>query len=130
MSRRLCLRLGAIAGGSVGLLVGLLHGFVCCSPPQPPAIPQLMLYGLIASLIAVFLAAALICLIKKFPVGPVFLLALIIAVIVGLLLGPLAYQIPNPGLALFICAVLGGLLGWIICWLLCGRRGQRWGFQR
>lgn len=130
MSRRLCLRLGAIAGGSVGLFLGLLHGFVCCSPPVPPTVGQLMVYGLIASLLAVFLAAAFICFIKHFPKGPVFLLALIIGIFVGVLLGPLAYKIPNPGLALFVCAVLGGFLGWIICWLLCGRRGLRWGVQR
>jgi hypothetical protein len=128
--KKLCLRLGVVAGGSVGLLVGLLHGFVCCSPPVPPTFGNLVLYGLIAALIAAFIAAALACLIKRLPVLPVFWLAFLIAIVVGVLLGPLAYHIPNPGLALFICAVLGGLLGWLICLLLCGKRGQKWGIPR
>ena len=128
--KKLCLRLGVVAGGSVGLLVGLLHGFVCCSPPVPPTFGNLVLYGFIAALIAVFIAAAFACLIKRLPVLPVFWLAFLIAIVVGVLLGPLAYHIPNPGLALFICAVLGGLLGWLLCLLLCGKRGQKWGIPR
>jgi hypothetical protein len=126
MSIKLCLRLGIVAGGAVGVLVGLLHGTLCCGTPLvPPPIGQLILAGLIVSLIAVFLAAAFACLVSRLPVQPVFTLALLIGIVVGVLLGPLAYQMPNPGLALFVCAVLGALLGWLICRILCGARGAK-----
>jgi hypothetical protein len=131
MNTKLCLRLGLIAGGAVGLLVGLLHGTLCCGSPQGPVpLGQLMLAGLIVSLIAVFLAAAFACLVGYLPIQPVFTLALLIGLVVGVLLGPLAYHMTNPGLALFVCGVLGALLGWLICRILCGARGAKWEVSR
>jgi hypothetical protein len=126
MRTKLCIRLGLIGGGAVGLLLGLLHGLACCNPPTPPTTGQLMLDGLLVALIAVFIAAGLACLIRHLPVAPVFTLALLIAIVVGVLLGPLAYNLPNPGLALFVCALIGALLGWIICFILCRGRDVRW----
>ncbi len=126
MNIKLCWRLGIVAGGAVGLLVGLLHGTLCCgAPPGSPPVGQLMLNGLFVALIAVFLAAAFTCLVNHLPVKPVFTLALLIGIVVGVLLGPVAYHIPNPGLALFVCAVLGALLGWLICRILCRARGAK-----
>jgi hypothetical protein len=118
MNTKLCWMLGIVAGGAVGLLVGLLHGTVCCGGGSPP-IGQLMLNGLFVALIAVFLGAAFACLVNHLPVKPVFTLSLLIGIVVGVLLGPLAYYSPNPGLALFVCTVLGALLGWLICRILC-----------
>jgi hypothetical protein len=124
MTNKLCWRLGLIAGASVGVLIGLLHGTVCCgSPPVPVPVAQLILAGLIVALIAVFAAAAFACFVKHLSVGPVFALASLIGIVVGVLLGPLAYVIPDPGLALFVCAVLGAVLAWVVCRLLCGPRG-------
>ncbi|PYL09043.1 MAG: hypothetical protein DME33_05630 [Verrucomicrobia bacterium] len=54
-----------------------------------------------------------------------FTLALLIGLVVGVLLGPLAYNMVNPALSLFVCAVLGALLGWVICRILCGARGAK-----
>jgi xanthosine utilization system XapX-like protein len=131
MATKLCGRFGIVAGGSVGLLVGLLHGLVCCgSSPVPPTIGQLSLDGLIVSLIFVFLAAAFVCLVKHLPLTPVFTLALLIGIVVGVLMGPLAYHIPNPGLSLIVCAILGALVGRLICRILCGMRGINWGTSR
>ena len=120
MNTKICLRLGGVAGGAVGLLVGLLHGLECCTPPQPPTLGQLALDGLVASLVAVFLAAAFACLVSHLRIQPVFTLALLIGLLAGALLGPVAYRIPNPGLALFLSGVAGALLGWVVCRILCG----------
>jgi len=120
MSSSFCTKLGLVTGGAVGVLVGLLHGFVCCTPPQPPTWGQLALDGLIVSLIAALLSAVFACLVTHLPAQPVFTLALLIGILVGVLLGPLAYHIPHPWLALLVCGILGDLLGWIVCRLLCG----------
>lgn len=126
MSTRLCIRLGLVTGGAVGVLVGLLHGFVCCTPPHPPTWGQLALDGLIVSLIAAMLSAAFAWLVTHLPAQPVFILALLIGILVGVLLGPVAYHIPHPWLALLVCAILGALLGWIVCRILCrGARGLK-----
>jgi len=122
MSTQLCSRLGLIAGAFVGVLLSLLNAYTaCCGVPVfPPTFGRLALDGLIVALLTLFLAAAFICLVTHLPIKPVFVLAFFIAFVTGILLGPLAYHIHNPGLALIVCAVLGALLGWLMCRLLCG----------
>ncbi len=122
MNRKLCIHFGLVTGGAVGALVGLLHGYMCCTPAQPPTWAQLALNGLIVAVIAGLISAAFACLVTHFPAQPVFLLALLISIVVGILLGPIAYHIPLPWLALFLCALLGALLGWLVCRLVCGDR--------
>jgi MFS family permease len=122
MNRRLCIRLGLVTGGAVGALVGLLHGFECCTPPHPPTWAQLALDGLVVALIAGLISAAFAWLVTHFPAQPVFVLAFLISIVVGVLLGPLAYHIKWPWLALLLCAILGALLGWLVCRLICGGR--------
>jgi len=122
MNARLCIRLGLVAGGSVGVLVGLLHGIVCCTPPHPPTWNQLALDGLIVALLAMFLSSIFVCVVTRRPFWTVFSLALLIGIFVGVLLGPPAYHIHPPWLALLICALLGALIGWIVCRILCFRR--------
>jgi hypothetical protein len=121
MNNRICTRLGLIAGGFVGLLLSLTYAAAsCCGVPTfPPTFGRLALDGLVVALITVFLAAAFTCLVTHLPGKPVFLLALYIGIVTGVLLGPLGYHIHNAGLALFICAYLGAFLGWLICRLLC-----------
>src|SRR5271154_3843760 len=104
MNIRICTRMGLIAGGFVGVLVSLVHSESnCCGTPVfPPTFARLALDGLVVALIAVFL------------------LALYIGVVTGVLLGWLAYHIHNPGLALVVCAYLGAFLGWLVCRILCG----------
>lgn len=119
MSYRLCVRLGVAAGGVVGLLVAVLRH---ADPPPgvPPTFLLLALAGLIAALLGVFIAAGFACLVDHLPVAPVFTLAFLIGIITGVLLGPLAYHIPNPGISVFVCALLGALLGWLVCRVVCG----------
>src|ERR1700729_3896762 len=120
MGRRLCIWLGLVSGGFVGILLGLLHDLVCCTPPHPPPWSQLALDGLIVAVIAVIIASAFLCLVHRLPVLPVFLLGFLIAILTGVLPGPLAYHLPFPWLALFVCAILGALIGWIVCRIFCG----------
>jgi len=123
MHSKLCIMFGAIAGGAVGVIVGLLGDAVCCTtPPPPPTLLQLSADGLLVALIAVLIAAAFTCLINRLPIKPVFLLALLIGILVGILLSHVAYHIHNPGVALIACSVIGALLGWLICRILCTSR--------
>ena len=121
MNVRICIYFGLISGGFVGILVGLLHGLVCCTPPHAPTFAQLALDGLVVALIAVFIAAVFACLLTRRSIAPVFGLALLIGIVCGILLGPIAYHIANPIIALLVCAVLGFLIGWLICRLICLR---------
>lgn len=119
MSTKLCFWFGLIGGAFVGLLMGMLHGVVCCSPPQPPSWAQLALDGIIVALVADVMAAAFACLLGRLPIVPVCVLALLIAVLIGLLLGPLAYHLPHPLLACVVCLLLGALIGWLVCRIVC-----------
>lgn len=80
--------------------------------------------GIIVALIATCLGAAFVRLVKGLPAGPTYLLAILIGLFVGLLIGPLAYHLPNFAIALIACGFLGALIGWLICRLMCPpRRG-------
>jgi xanthosine utilization system XapX-like protein len=119
VSTKLCLWFGLISGAFVGLLLGFLHGVVCCTPPQPPSWAQLALDGIIVAVITVCICAAFACLLSRLAILPVFVLALLIGVLIGILLGPLAYHLPHPLLALLLCGILGALIGLLMCRLVC-----------
>ncbi len=119
MNTKLCLWFGLLSGAFVGLLLGMLHGLVCCTPPQPPSWAQLALDGVIVALITVCICAAFGCLLSHLAILPVFFLAVLIGVPVGILLGPLAYHLPHPLLALLVCGLLGLLIGLLICRIIC-----------
>lgn len=123
MNTKLCIWFGIISGGFVGILMGLLHGVVCCTPPHPPNWSQLALDGVAVALIAVLIAAGFACLLTHRAIAPVFALALLIGILNGILLGPLAYHLPHPLAALVACALLGLLMGWIVCRFVCS--GER-----
>jgi hypothetical protein len=125
MSARLCVRLGLVAGAAVGLLVGLLNGLVGGTPPLPPTVGDLVLMGLAGAFVAVLPAAAFAALVMRLPAGPVLLVATLVALAAGTLLGPLAYHLPGGALAMVVCGWLGGLLGWLLCRLVCGRGDAR-----
>ncbi|MGA2887271.1 MAG: hypothetical protein ABSE51_04415 [Terracidiphilus sp.] len=122
MSIKLCWLLGLIAGAFTGVLMSLTHASTACcgAPVFPPTFGRLALDGIVVALIAVFIAAALMVLLTHLPAKPVFLLALFVGIVTGLLVGPLAYHIHNPGVAMIVGAILGAILGWLICRLLCG----------
>jgi hypothetical protein len=119
MNTKLCLWFGLVSGAFVGLLLGMLHGVVCCTPPQPPNWAQLALDGIVVAVITVCICAAIACLLSHLKILPVFVLALLIGVLIGVLLGPLAYHLPHPLLALLVCGILGLLIGLLICRVLC-----------
>lgn len=121
MYLKLCIRLGLVIGGAVGALVGLLYGVVCCTPPQAPSVGQLAVDGLLVAFVASLFCLAFAWLVLRPPFLQLLGLVWLIAVVDGVLLGPLAYQIPYDWLALVICAVLGAVLAWLVCRLACGR---------
>lgn len=129
MGNRLCMRLGGIAGAAVGLLVSLLHDAPCCaSPPGPPlSIGIQIVAGIIVALIVTFLCANFVRIVRRLPALPIFWLAFLIGLFVGGLLGPVAYLFTNAAIALFVCGILGAWIGWLLCWLMCGKRGYAWG---
>jgi len=122
MSIKICWLLGLIAGAVTGVLMSLTNAATACcgTPVFPPTFGRLALDGIIVALIAVFIAAALTVVLTHLPAQPVFLLALFIGIVTGVLVGPLAYHIHNPGVAMIVGAILGAFLGWLICRLLCG----------
>lgn len=120
MNLKICINLGLVIGGAVGMMIGLLHGLECCAPPVPPTWSQLALDGLIVALVVALFCLAFATWIVHLPSAPVLVLCLLIGLLVGVLLGPLAYQIPFPWLALLICALLGAFIGWMVCRFLCG----------
>lgn len=120
MGTRLCERFGLVSGGAVGLVLQTtaLHG--CCgNPPLALTVIQCSLIGLAVALIVLFFAMLFACIAAKLPAVPVAKLVLIVGIVVGVALGPIAYHLPLPGSALFLCGLLGALLGWLICRLLC-----------
>jgi hypothetical protein len=82
--------------------------------------------GVLVALIAVLLCVVFLQIVRPVPLFPMIWVALLIALFVGILLGPLAYWITHPIPALLVCAVLGLLIGWLLCFLLCGGRVNIW----
>lgn len=109
----------------MGLIVQLVTVSYCCGNPHPtPTLAMCILCGLIVTLIAVLICAAFAGITLRAPVQPMLLLAFCIGIPVGVLLGPLACHLPNPGLSLALCGILGAGIGWLVCLLLC--RDTRW----
>jgi hypothetical protein len=131
MNYRLCLKFGLVDGAAVGLILSLLRALAWEGgpPPMAPTLLQLAADGLLVSLIVTVAAVAFACLIRGRDFGLMIALGLLIGVIAGLLLGPVGYHIANPGVALVVCAILGALLGWLICRLICGPRKVPVGFR-
>jgi hypothetical protein len=121
MNARLCVRLGLVLGGAVGALISLLHGLMCCTPPHPPSWAELARDGILVALITAVPCAAFASLVIRLNLLAVLLLAFVIAIPVGVLLGPPAYHMAQPAVALLVCGLLGALLGWLVCWLFCQR---------
>ncbi len=124
MSNKMCVRLGAYAGAFVGLLVAFLHLSPCCASPPGPALSVLdcIVAGLIVAVIVVLFGVAFVMIVRPMPLLPLLGVALSIALIIGVLLSPLAYWIANAALAVLVCGILGALIGWLVCWLLCRGR--------
>jgi hypothetical protein len=116
MINRLCTWFGFAAGSWVGLLMGLLYN---AAPAASPSWPPLALDGLLIALITLGIGAVLACLLTRLSPFAVFALAILIAAPAGLVLGPVAFFIKDPLLALIISGILGLLFGQLVCRLLC-----------
>jgi hypothetical protein len=109
----------------VGFLLQMASVDDCCGNAPPSLnVVECSLAGVMVALIVLFFTIGFAGTVSKLSVWPVVLLALIIAVIVGVVLGPIGYHLPVPGLALFVCGLLGALLGWLVCRILC--RDAKW----
>lgn len=126
MGTKLCVRFGLLEGAAVGLLLNLLKTPPCCNPvnPAPLTIAQTVLYSLLVAFVMGFALGGLTYIVSRLPLTAVLQLSLLIALAVGLFLGPLAYSLPHPILGMWICAFLGGFLGWLVCRILCGSQGM------
>ncbi len=119
MYATLCVRFGLIAGSAVGFLVALLPGLDCCTTTAQPTVLQLAADGVLVALVTMVIATVYTCIVTRFPFWTVLALALFIGIVIGVLLGPLAYHTTHPALALIVCSYLGALLGWLICQIRC-----------
>ena len=125
MGTRFCERLGLISGSAVGFLLQMTSVDACCGNLPPVlSVTQCSLAGMIVAFIVLFFAICFAGVVCKLPVGPVLLLAVIIGVVTGVVLGPFGYHLPVPGSALFVCGILGALFAWLICRVLC--RDAKW----
>lgn len=107
---RLCRRLGALAGISIGFFLSLI-------PAQPPVSSMAM--GVLVALLVTTLLALFLLLIRAYPGGSLFFLVLLISLLTGIVLGPLANTLATILLAVLLCGIIGYLLGWLVCLLLC-----------
>lgn len=120
MIRAIHSRFGAIAGAGVGLVLNLASSQACCGNPTLTLAGQI-LSGLLVAAVAMTLAVAFASLVSPRPTWAFALVGLIVAVIVGGLLGPVAYVLPHPMIAMIVCAILGALLALLIARLWCPR---------
>jgi uncharacterized membrane protein YccC len=104
----------------VGLVVNLMGSADCCDDPALPLILQ-MFYGIVAAAAALTLTVAVAGLVSRRPSWALVLVGLLVALLVGGLLGPLAYALPHPMLAMFVCALLGAVLAFLLAWHVCPR---------
>jgi uncharacterized membrane protein YccC len=102
------------------LIVNLLASPACCGSATLTLVQQ-MTYGATAALTITLIAAAFASLVSRRPTWVLLTVGVIIALFVGLLLGPVAYALPHPMLAMFVCALLGAALAILLCWLWCAR---------
>ena len=122
---RLCRRLGALAGISIGFFLSVI-------PPEPPV--RTMAMGILVALLVTTLLALFLLVLRAYPGGALFALVMLISLVTGVFLGPLANGLATILVAVLLCGVLGYLLGWLICLLLCrydrGVKGRGVAYER
>ena len=128
MKNYICFRFGIVAGASTGLFINLLASPACCGTEMLTA-GQSVAYGILVSMLMTAIAVAFACLVSPRPKGLLWIVGLLIAVVDGALLGPVAFVLPHPALALLVCALLGALLANLLCALTC-REGLSFGRTR
>jgi putative effector of murein hydrolase len=122
---KICVRLGGITGLVAGFVTGSLRAAPCCSNPPHPALPvaTVVLGGLVAAVVTMIFAVVYTMLVTHRSLSQLFTAALAITVLVAVLVSEPAYLLGNrPWLAALFGGILGAILGFIACWVLCGRR--------
>jgi hypothetical protein len=113
-SNRICQRLGAIGGSAIGLVFWMV-----VAPPL-----QVLIAGILVALGAVAAGVAFLLVIGGYRAAPLIVFTIVVALIEGLLLAPIATVMPNLYLSIFACGVAGMLVGWLACQLLCRLDGR------
>jgi hypothetical protein len=108
-SSRICQRLGAFGGTAIGLIFwGVLAPVL-----------QIVIAGFLVALLVTIASTAFLLVIGGYRVGPLLIVSLVISLVEGLLLAPLASFLPDLLVSMLVCGSAGMLLGWLLCQLLC-----------
>lgn len=125
-----CARIGLIAGFFAGLLCSAYgeQPFLSLSgTPLPVAtvagLAPSMMGGLISALMFAVVAALLHVVLFRYRAAPVIWIGIITAIPVGLVAGFLAHSIGTAWLVALVSGLAGLIIGWLVCWLLC-RKGR------
>lgn len=121
---KLCLRLGGIIGAFTGLLCGALRFSPCCGTPPHAALSfgRVTVVGLVVAFIVMLCAVAFAVLVTHRPVSNLLPIGLLLVVLIALFVSEAAYALGNLiWLATLFGGIVGAVLGWIVCWLWCGR---------
>jgi hypothetical protein len=118
-SLRICQRMGGLAGFAIGL--------VFAGASAEPL--EIAIAGFLVALLATGLAGLFLLVIGGYHGAPLLVLTLLVSLFSGLLLAPVATIIPSLSVAMAVCGLLGVLLGWLLCSLLC-RYVRVWSVSR
>ena len=113
--RSLCAASGAIAGGIVGLLVGLFQVAMPGVIPLADVVRAALILGLFAWLVILLIVGVWL----HYGVGAIALSSLVTTFLTSLLTVFLANKIQIPPLAVWIGILVGTLVGYALC-RLCG----------
>lgn len=119
-SQNPCAAAGAIAGGFAGLMTALLqimHGTVPALTPSSTFWRAVILLTLVAVLIVLFLMGVLL----RYGIGNIVLQSIVTCFFSVLLTVWLLEKINVPVIAVPLGIVIGTIVGWILCYLFCGR---------
>lgn len=113
--RSLCAASGAIAGGIVGLLVGLFQAAMPGVIPLPDVVRAALILGLFAWLVILLIVGVWL----HYGAGAIALSSLVTTLLTSLLTVYLANKIQLPVLAVWIGILVGTLVGYLLC-RVCG----------
>jgi hypothetical protein len=116
MAIRLCVYMGLITGAWVGLVTAITREIV---PVAFQSWVVIAIYSEVVALITISFCAAFACVVSELAISRILLLAFLVGVPTGLLLGPVAFLAQMPLLALTVCGLLGSIIGWLVCRLVC-----------
>lgn len=108
-SLRICQRLGAFGGLAVG--------FACWGIAA--SLAEVIVSGVLVALLALGFAGLFLLLIGGYRARAVLMVVVVCCLVEGILLAPLASAMASLFVSMLACGVLGMLIGWVVCLLLC-----------